>query len=485
MCDNNMSFEECELRLLRNAVDKLEKQSKKKIIMNPEINRMILILEDFLKKTKRPCYGGTAINNILPKNDQFYDKNIDIPDYDFYSPTPLKDAVNLANIFYRAGFDEVEAKSGVHQGTFKVFVNYIPIADITYLVDEVYKSISKDAIIVNNIYYTPPNFLRMNMYLELSRPQGDVSRWEKVLKRLTLLNKSYPLRGKQCQYEDIQRLFQYGTKNKIIKNKKRFNKKENDEIFLTDIEEKIFVTVKDSLISQGCIFFGAYANRLYLKSLKYLSKENIPNIPDFDVLSDDPLKTATILKERLKAIGIKNIKINKKPSVGEIIAEHYEVSIGPESIVFIYEPLACHSYNTITVNKKNINIATLDTLLSFYLAFLYVKRNYYKANRILCMSEYLFRVQQQNRLTKRGLIKRWGDDCYGEQETLQDIRAKKTELYKKLKHDKNSKEYKWNFLRYIPADYFKNEKKQKRKSKKSKKKRKNKTKKKFLGIITY
>ena len=53
MCDNNMSFEECELRLLRNAVDKLEKQSKK-IIMNPEINRMILILEDFLKKRKDP-----------------------------------------------------------------------------------------------------------------------------------------------------------------------------------------------------------------------------------------------------------------------------------------------------------------------------------------------------------------------------------------------------------------------------------------------
>ena len=32
----------------------------------------------------------------------------------------------------------------------------------------------------------PPNYLRMAMYLELSRPDGDVSRWEKVLKRLTL-----------------------------------------------------------------------------------------------------------------------------------------------------------------------------------------------------------------------------------------------------------------------------------------------------------
>ncbi len=47
---------------------------------------------------------------------------------------------------------------------------------------------------VNGIRYAPPNFLRMNMYLELSRPAGDVSRWEKVFKRrvtteyLTLTN---------------------------------------------------------------------------------------------------------------------------------------------------------------------------------------------------------------------------------------------------------------------------------------------------------
>ena len=59
----------------------------------------------------------------------------------------------------------------------------------------------------------------MAMYLELSRPKGDVSRWEKVLKRLTLLNKHYPVKGKQCQNEDIQRLFQYGTKKTLIMNK--------------------------------------------------------------------------------------------------------------------------------------------------------------------------------------------------------------------------------------------------------------------------
>ena len=40
---------------------------------------------------------------------------------------------------------------------------------------------------INGIQYAPPNFLRMNMFIELSRPAGDVSRWEKVLKRMILL----------------------------------------------------------------------------------------------------------------------------------------------------------------------------------------------------------------------------------------------------------------------------------------------------------
>ena len=61
----------------------------------------------------------------------------------------------------------------------------------------------------------------MSAYLELSRPFGDVSRWEKVLKRLTLLNKHYPLNSEDCfenvfkfnnaQYDVKQQLFGTGT----------------------------------------------------------------------------------------------------------------------------------------------------------------------------------------------------------------------------------------------------------------------------------
>ena len=36
------------------------------------------------------------------------------------------------------------------------------------------------------------------MYLELSRPKGDTTRWEKILPRLKLLNKYYPLKSSKC-----------------------------------------------------------------------------------------------------------------------------------------------------------------------------------------------------------------------------------------------------------------------------------------------
>lgn len=489
------SFHEKELSILRNAVDNIEKKTGYTLLNNPSIKNIIEIVEQFLRDRKLICYGGTAINNILPLEDQFYDKKVELPDYDFYSPNPLKDAKDLADIYYDNGYEEVEAKAGMHPGTFKVFVNYIPVADITYLVDDIYKNIKKRAIVVDNIYYTPVNYLRMSMYLELSRPQGDVSRWEKVLKRLSLLNKHYPLKGKNCNKEEIQRLFQYGTKKTIAnvnvnsndtsktnsisntrsivsKSNSNTNSNTKNELLnnLTNVESEIFTTTRDTLVAQGCIFFGAYANRMILKQHPKINKIPVPRIPDFDVLSLEPENTARIVKERLTDIGIKGIKTIKRPGVGEIIAPHYEVKVGNETLVFIYEPLACHSYNILRTGGKKVRIATIDTMLSFYLSFAFVDRKYYKENRILCMSEYLFDVQQKNRLSQKQLLKRFTLDCYGNQMTKEKMRAEKSDRYKELKNSKNKKEYEWYFLRYIPSEnnefnVSKTQKKQKQKQK--------------------
>ena len=180
ICDKSMSFQECELAILRTAIDKAEERTGRAAANSSEVKKIITIVENFLKRKKLICYGGTAINNILPKQDQFYNTDVEIPDYDFFSPNALQDSKELTDDYVKEGFLEVEAKSGQHHGTFKVFVNFIPVADITFLHKDIYKSLKTEAVRVAGILYAPPNYLRMSMYLELSRPGGDVSRWEKV-----------------------------------------------------------------------------------------------------------------------------------------------------------------------------------------------------------------------------------------------------------------------------------------------------------------
>jgi hypothetical protein len=429
-CKRGMTFEECELTILRSAVDKAEKISSRQRIENPEIKKIIDIVESFLKTRKLVCYGGTAINNILPVKDQFYDKELELPDYDFYSTTPVEDAKALSDIYYSKGFTDVEAKAGVHHGTYKVFVNFMPVADITYLSEPLYDAIKKDAIKVKGILYAPPNFLRMSMYLELSRPRGDVSRWEKVLKRLLLLNRNYPLKKKSCDKMDIQRKM----------DTKRIDAK------------AVFEIIRDTVVQSDGVFFGGYANALYSEFLPANMQKKFKKIPDFDVLSEHPLKLSEEIQKKLQANGFNKIRIYKHEGIGEIIAPHYEVAIDKETVIFVYEPLACHSYNVIKENNEDVRIATIDAMLSFYLAFLYSDRTYYDKDRILCMAKYLFEVQQHNRLKQESILKRFSMNCYGQQQTINKLREEKAEKYRQLKNQRGTREYEEWFLKYNPGD---------------------------------
>ena len=128
-----------------------------------------------------------------------------------------------------------------------------------------------------------------------------------------------------------------------------------------------------------------------------------------------------------------------------------------------------------------MRVATLDTMLSFYLAFVYVNRPYYDPNRILCMSQFLFKVQEKNRLKQSGLLRRFSMSCYGKQETMEEMREEKSKKYVELKNKKNSKDYEWYFLRYLPREH---DKKNKFKKKKRKTKRKTKKRRKKKGILS-
>jgi hypothetical protein len=616
--DNNTTFEEKELDILRDAVDLVEKRKGEKVIQDPKVQEIISIVEKFIADKKLVCYGGTAINNILPEDLQFYNKDIELPDYDFYSDNALDCAKELADIYYKAGYEDVEAKSGVHHGTYKVFVNFTGIADITQMEPALFNAISRDAIIKKNIRYAPPDFLRMAMYLELSRPDGDVSRWEKVQKRLTLLNTHYPLKGYDCDKIEYQRGFDGSTmsntgeisisrtrsrtksrtkssRSKTVKRggsnsndgsakahkreairqiinkyhslagymkrlyhsvssheetigdfkysieedkithhyrliatyKRLFSKddefvlysmkarildgettpspsksksrsrsrsrsrsssrsrsenKENDFSINTSqlsyksnsekqlAETDIYNIVRNVFIKNRAVFFGGYANILYSRYMPRHQRRIVQQIPDFDILSEDPRKLCEEVVSQLVAHKYTGVKYTKHAGIGEVISEHYDIRVGDEVIAFLYKPLACHSYNTIRIDNEPIRIATIDTMLSFYLAFIYADRVYYDINRILCMSQFLFDVQQHNRLKQTGLLRRFSINCYGKQPTLETMRFEKTQKYEELKGKRGSREFEEWFLRYIPYEHANTGAKAKKVAKKTVKK---------------
>ena len=447
-CGEDMSFEECELTILRSVVDLGTEEQGQEMVENPDIKKMIQMLEKWLIEKGCLCYGGTALNAVLPKNVQFYNRDVELPDYDFFSPNALKDAIELSQYYHKAGFGMIEAKSGVHHGTFKVYVNYIPIADITQLEPILFENMKKDSISIGGIYYAPIHFLRLACFTELSRPKGDISRWEKVLKRLTLLNEYYPLKSTiPCELVEFQRPMSMDSVAKMSKTGKLGKR--------AATQEQIYEWTRDALIAEDVVFFGGFATSMYAKHMSVKERAWVKQIPDFDVLCVNAGKCAEKVGEALKAKGVSGVSVKEHEAIGEIVPRHYQILVfDSETICFVFEPVACHSYNRVSSSSssgsgKTVNIATIDTMLSLYLAFLYAGKPYFYKERILCMAQYLFEVEQTNRLEQKGVLRRFSMDCVGKQESLIDMRETKARKFRELK--KGSKEYTEWFLKYNPA----------------------------------
>jgi hypothetical protein len=120
------------------------------------------------------------------------------------------------------------------------------------------------------------------------------------------------------------------------------------------------------------VFFGGYATSLYSKYMDKDEKQISQKISNFDVVAEDIDKCANKVKQALSDEKYKNIKLLRHKNIQDIIPECIEIKVGNRTMAFVYKPIACHSYNKITINRAEINIATIDTILAFYLAFLYV-----------------------------------------------------------------------------------------------------------------
>lgn len=384
---------------------------------NPAIRAALGIVEDFLKSNRVMCYGGTAINNLLPPAQRFYDPKRDIPDYDFFSETPQLHAMELADELASAGYTNVEVKPGMHMGTFKVFADFTGVADISFLEHEIFDRLWKDAIQKNDIHYVPPNFLRMSVYLELSRPRGDVSRWKKVFSRIQLLNKEYPI---VCPA----------------------HMEEMTEVIVPDRE-----ALEDIILHSKAILLGFNASTIQ-GTRGRAGQWKLP----LDVLvpPDSRESVATLFRDVLAKHG--DVKLRHNYEFGELLPASTDVLDIATGIpaVRVYETNACHSYHQ---TASGLRVASIPTLLQFFLAMMYGDddvRQHTPEQRIMCAAQHL--VELANDALPRRYAMLTPIECLGTQDSIVDMKVKKSLAFSRAKESgRTGKEFLRHFFTYNPA----------------------------------
>lgn len=387
---------------LEPIIERLQLENDKKAAANPVVKKSLAIVKEFLQTHPVMCYGGTAINNLLPEKDRFYDPLTTIPDYDFYSKTPQEHAMILANKLAAAGIENVEAKPGMHLGTFKVFADYEGVADITHLDEDIFDRNWKEDLVRDRIHYVTPNFLRLSMYLELSRPKGDVSRWKKVYERLLLLNKSYPM---ECPSDVVSR----------------------DERVLAEAQRK---QVEKILETKPVVLLGITASQIHQgKTPKWSTP-------------------VTILAEEAEMKALTEGKKTEAHAGTEILPGHVDVFDDDGNVLLrIHETAACHSYHQMA---NGIRVASIPTMLQFFFAYMYSGVDEDEMTHLLCVSQRLVDLASHKEKRRYALLT--PIDCIGTQETLTDLKRHKAHLFTELSKNKDSVDFMKFFFTYNPRD---------------------------------
>jgi len=383
---------------IESLVDELELENKREAAADPTTRRVLGLVEDFLKHHRVLCYGGTAINNLLPEHEQFYDFDEEVPDYDFFSETPQEHAMMIADHISTLKIPNVEVKPGMHLGTFKVFSEFQGVADVTYLEHKIFDRLWKEDIVRHGIHYVSPNFLRMSMYLELSRPKGDVSRWTKVYKRLQLLNKHYPL---TCPAK-----VKAGTEL------------DNDQ------KKEVIHLLKTHPI----VLLGFSAAEVHAKRTHWTTPVTL--------LAEAPTIEA-IVKGKHATVTEGNELIPRRT---DFIDEDGLVKIR------FYETQACHSYHRAA---DGIRVASIPTLLQFFYAYMYTDAPEDELTRILCVAQRLVDLADHG---SREFALLTPKECLGHQESLIEMKRHRSDLYAKVSKDRESPEYLASFFTYTPGD---------------------------------
>lgn len=317
----------------------MKKVAKTKLqVMDPKLEEMqevYKIIKKFIIDKKRKVYGGYALNKLLTNKDpnaSIYEDD-EMPDIDFYSPTPLKDLKELCDLIYTAGYKPVNGEEAQHNESYKIHVNYQTYCDITYMPNNIFHNIK--FITIENMNFIHPHFMMVDYFRVFTDPLPSFRLLEKMFPRYKKLEKLYPLPSvkKTLQFEDLGKDFY----------------KAQQALFDQLIE-------KDSII-----FTGFYIYNYYLHVSQYNKHDNkykYIQSPYLEVYSTNYIKNGLDLINFLKDNKLDNITYREHYPFFQFLGNYtvFYYNDGKEQIPILY----LYSNNKRCIPYKLLPLLTFD-----------------------------------------------------------------------------------------------------------------------------
>ncbi len=192
------------------------------LLFNRDIykDQLTLALEEvrkFIISEKLILTGGMAIDFALREKGSSLYPDDALPDYDFYSSDFSNCAYKLGKRLCDIGLPNISVIGAFHPTTMRVRVEFVTVADITYIPKKILEIIPTMKT-ADGLIYEHPFFKYMNMHRALSYPFENppmeviLHRWKKDVCRFDRLYKYYPITPKSIEPPKFVKMKKYKFK---------------------------------------------------------------------------------------------------------------------------------------------------------------------------------------------------------------------------------------------------------------------------------
>lgn len=343
-----------------------------------EIKNYRKVVFDFIVEKKRLLYGGTAQHFLFQENGHpgIYENEYEY-DYDFYTPNPIGDSIEIANKLYEKGFPMVKRFNALAELTYKTSVNTdITIADISYMPINIYKNIQKLKL-KNGCWIIGPEFMFVDLYKALSDPPRSLFRWEKDMERLHLIEKTIP-KEKIIRYGGFDNYkMNYETPQKVISLVLDYLKNINHVVMLDEFAYNFYI--QNIPKKTGKTFGKGYDGNMSKTKLEYLTFYSVRPIQDICNIID---QIKSISKPVLKKshYDLDDFSIYFYSGYMKHFASRFVITYCKEIIIEIIEPKT----HTLPFRKnKEFRVASYHLLIYYYYVMISIsdeeKRKIYRS----------------------------------------------------------------------------------------------------------